>query len=82
MISIHAPTRGATQAVMVRQTCVVYFNPRSHERSDGNAKTSYSIRDNFNPRSHERSDKSLGDRAENIRISIHAPTRGATTPDR
>ena len=35
IISIHAPTRGATCRInMIRQSS--YFNPRSHERSDSN----------------------------------------------
>ena len=33
-ISIHAPTRGATQTVRGRHAQHVDFNPRSHERSD------------------------------------------------
>ena len=37
IISIHAPTRGATQRRWERQTQWCYFNPRSHERSDEKA---------------------------------------------
>ena len=33
-ISIHAPTRGATSISIVINVCYIYFNPRSHERSD------------------------------------------------
>ena len=33
-ISIHAPTRGATMYVYVALLFALYFNPRSHERSD------------------------------------------------
>ena len=33
-ISIHAPTRGATQVVVARVIYRFNFNPRSHERSD------------------------------------------------
>ena len=33
-ISIHAPTRGATRTVIHHGIDVLYFNPRSHERSD------------------------------------------------
>ena len=55
-ISIHAPTRGATQVVVARVIYRFNFNPRSHERSDEYAKPD-SIGDfDFNPRSHERSD--------------------------
>ena len=34
LISIHAPTRGATTALSDFQTLCKDFNPRSHERSD------------------------------------------------
>ena len=34
VISIHAPTRGATAAVLSEDSHIMYFNPRSHERSD------------------------------------------------
>ena len=33
-ISIHAPTRGATVVAAPTSWHVIYFNPRSHERSD------------------------------------------------
>ena len=35
-ISIHAPTRGATENRYMRQGWYENFNPRSHERSDDN----------------------------------------------
>ena len=34
LISIHAPTRGATRSCPVYLVDDVYFNPRSHEGSD------------------------------------------------
>ena len=34
VISIHAPTRGATYFVKIIRVGVKHFNPRSHERSD------------------------------------------------
>ena len=34
LISIHAPTRGATGKVAIGKNAVTNFNPRSHERSD------------------------------------------------
>ena len=56
-----------------------YFNPRSHERSDGISVAPEAISEDFNPRSHERSDYAWQDKKGNIKsISIHAPTRGAT----
>ena len=39
-ISTHAPTRGATKAEAVQDINVVYFNPRSHEGSDGKSRVS------------------------------------------
>ena len=54
------------------------FNPRSHERSDGILMKLADIEDNFNPRSHERSDGENPRTNQHKKISIHAPTRGAT----
>ena len=34
LISIHAPTRGATASKSTGRRALIYFNPRSHERSD------------------------------------------------
>ena len=56
-ISIHAPTRGATQGTKIFKTLLYNFNPRSHERSDALAIVPNCGKINFNPRSHERSDK-------------------------
>ena len=99
-ISIHAPTRGATQGVIDLHSGLYDFNPRSHERSDESGKyscesckyfnpRSHERSDNkyynivlvyyyFNPRSHERSDCGVIDNWRLNKISIHAPTRGAT----
>ena len=54
------------------------FNPRSHEGSDriGGGNTEDSV--NFNPRSHEGSDLVLSESNHRTKISIRAPTRGAT----
>ena len=80
----------------------IYFNPRSHERSDYGGEElpdnlwgfqstlpreerpswmlrRYSSHFYFNPRSHERSDVPSLWKTINVGISIHAPTRGATT---
>ena len=77
LISIHAPTRGATiifqmslsrtlfQSTLPREERLwhqtrpawwLYFNPRSHERSDTDEWLYDEEYLNFNPRSHERSD--------------------------
>ena len=55
------------------------FNPRSHERSDHITQSFVFRFFNFNPRSHERSDSASSTIIEKAsKISIHAPTRGAT----
>ena len=79
IISIHAPTRGATQ-LSPHPNTLSHFNPRSHERSDAPKwDIDFTIPD-FNPRSHERSDLFCFMRfAISSGISIHAPTRGATS---
>ena len=56
----------------------LYFNPRSHERSDPSIINSSCFSSDFNPRSHERSDAKIFSLLVAIIISIHAPTRGAT----
>ena len=122
-ISIHAPTRGATQPPNIANTTIRFqstlpreerrlspsaclfrkhFNPRSHERSDDLGRLLMSlflnfnprshersdvkgfhfmlfILCNFNPRSHERSDTNTPPKYLFTTISIHAPTRGATS---
>ena len=76
-ISIHAPTRGATDSVFMMVIPVIFQStlPRGERRRF----SSMQQRDDyFNPRSHEGSDPAG---STNIRIefiSIHAPTRGAT----
>ena len=56
LISIHAPTRGAT----LREDSVSHgkmnFNPRSYKRSDQRLGVSFYDSSDFNPRSYKRSD--------------------------
>ena len=79
-ISIHAPTRGATSSVVCLNSSMRNFNPRSHERSDSSRRSNHKCKANFNPRSHERSDTRPSPHPWcRLRISIHAPTRGATS---
>ena len=78
LISIHAPTRGAT---IERRHCwyrSINFNPRSHEGSDPVYVTEFNAALDFNPRSHEGSDVPHHKIKRYHIISIHAPTRGAT----
>ena len=60
IISIHAPTKGATRDIAAFDAYLRDFNPRSHEGSDLLFHLKSRILRNFNPRSHEGSDR-LGD---------------------
>ena len=59
LISIHAPTRGATRKQVRPLLEPRDFNPRSHEGSDADAATKVQPETDFNPRSHEGSDGKL-----------------------
>ena len=79
-ISIHAPTRGATQSLQSRGNDRDYFNSRPYARGDpdlitcGQRHSGY-----FNSRPYARGDKGQEDLSKPLDlISIHAPTRGAT----
>ena len=78
-ISIHAPTRGATSTTADSDRATENFNPRSHEGSDDCNQDHRSRQTDFNPRSHEGSDKVENTETSQVYISIHAPTRGATS---
>ena len=79
LISIHAPTRGATTVTCSVQCSVYNFNPRSHERSDFKgyefSANSYSISIHAPTRGATIPLQSI---SAITLISIHAPTRGAT----
>ena len=78
-ISIHAPTRGATIFTVSAVTATLYFNPRSHERSDsyyGITNVYTSIFQSTLPREERQALNRTFDVP--FDISIHAPTRGAT----
>ena len=55
------------------------FNPRSYKRSDTSKFNSNLLDTTFNPRSYKRSDPTRTPTANPHILSIHAPTRGATT---
>ena len=78
MISIHAPTRGATKPCRVKHQNIPNFNPRSHKGSDWADCQCLDAVANFNPRSHKGSDDLRLYCYLSPSISIHAPTRGAT----
>ena len=78
VISIHAPTRGATSLKATEYKLSIDFNPRSHERSDNyipDEFKSYIISIHAPTRG-----ATMGDGYQEVQevISIHAPTRGAT----
>ena len=82
-ISIHAPTRGATNPLLVLCSLAIIFQstlPRE-ERHITVYPLKYYCR-YFNPRSHERSDFQFCFGFWFCEISIHAPTRGATSKQR
>ena len=82
VISIHAPTRGATTSRFASGCPGFYFNPRSHERSDTEGKALVMLVVLFQstlPREERHGNRRHP--ADADEISIHAPTRGATTSD-
>ena len=78
-ISIHAPTRGATGMGLYIWSRTKDFNPRSYKRSDDIFNIYHPFSVNFNPRSYKRSDYGACFKFGKPYISIHAPTRGATS---
>ena len=78
-VSIHAPTGGATarSAPSWRSGCS--FNPRAHGGRDQILLLRDTITAGFNPRAHGGRDRGTQARAGgDDRVSIHAPTGGAT----
>ena len=77
VISIHAPTRGATE--MRSHVCTTEtFQSTLLQEERHNNWTSIKRHFYFNPRSYKRSDTMESWRQMTKLISIHAPTRGAT----
>ena len=78
VISIHAPTRGATSKAVGCASTKSNFNPRSHERSDSFT-TALSMYLTISIHAPTRgATLSFPFSLIYIGISIHAPTRGAT----
>ena len=80
LISIHAPTRGATYNTSIVLLKHTFQSTLPREERQSHLTASLYVHD-FNPRSHERSDWWGVVCTSTIYISIHAPTRGATWPD-
>ena len=70
--------RGERLAQLSHCITQFYFNPRSREGSDRRAFYMSDLWKNFNPRSREGSDAAEEIGFSPVRISIHAPARGAT----
>mgnify|MGYP007122739539 CR=1 FL=1 len=77
-ISIHAPTRGATDLKGKHRYIASKFQSTLPREERLFLIVLFMIGVNFNPRSHERSDQGEESIMQDIKISIHAPTRGAT----
>ena len=81
LVSIHAPTWGATSQHLSGCAADIRFNPRSHMGSDSMLLVAKASLRSFNPRSHMGSDSScILIQDTYILVSIHAPTWGATPP--
>ena len=76
-ISIHAPPRGAT-SFPEQARLLFHFNSRPSARGDASAITASHTPVNFNSRPSARGDRQAGLGFLRLRISIHAPPRGAT----
>ena len=83
-ISIHAPTRGATLTMILMITIKLYIFQSTLPRGERQMCPWIFLYHelNFNPRSHEGSDAPVCQAVRGIPISIHAPTRGATSRNR
>ena len=79
-VSIHAPTRGATFEHWLRKLDNLSFNPRTHTGCDIANSIKSANAASFNPRTHTGCD--VGNLVvvdKTTKVSIHAPTRGATS---
>ena len=76
-VSIHAPTKGATCIIIISLFISLFQStlPRRERQINKGACNVYAC---FNPRSHEGSDVVPTTAPSYTRVSIHAPTKGAT----
>ena len=77
-VSIHAPVKGATELFRGRHGDGRGFNPRAREGRDAGTNADTHGGTGFNPRAREGRDASERRTAHLIRVSIHAPVKGAT----
>ena len=80
LISIHAPTRGATRGTE-KQSKKHLFQSTLPQGERPLFVVLLLSHHYFNPRSHKGSDYTMQESDYSPSISIHAPTRGATTMD-
>ena len=78
VISIHAPTWGATDKTGIKYFLRSNFNPRTHMGCDYRLAARLGKYWYFNPRTHMGCDDCVPVGDLSRRISIHAPTWGAT----
>jgi len=78
MVSIHAPTQGATKTEYADHLLSTGFNPRAHAGRDQRYLPYHLSRLRFNPRAHAGRDIKSGVLLPPSIVSIHAPTQGAT----
>ena len=79
LVSIHAPTRGATWRPIVLVFARVGFNPRTHTGCDASHRGRFGQAEGFQS-THPHGVRRLHSHSlsGHTRVSIHAPTRGAT----
>ena len=81
MLSLFQSTRprGARPILLTDITISLCFNPRAHAGRDNKVTVQMSYNTGFNPRAHAGRDSCRRSRPLCARVSIHAPTRGATS---
>ena len=78
LVSIHAPTRGATHSLSGICRLILCFNPRAHAgRDDIAVPTRMSANSCFNPRAHAGRDVAVGMPADRFRLFQSTRPRGA-----
>ena len=78
VVSIHAPTWGATMVSTIGISLRLSFNPRTHMGCDKYKGMPVTRVLSFNPRTHMGCDLSFKITSCSYEVSIHAPTWGAT----
>ena len=77
-VSIHASTRARLCCCSSTGRCSCSFNPHAHEGRDNASRRKTHRSRCFNPRAHGGRDAFYVERNDEVSVSIHAPTGGAT----